>query len=220
MQSAESYESPGPFASPQGAESAALFSHVMALVAATLGAVTLGAYLGRDLGEGASLLFFIIGFLCFAGLNFAREAEGPAVTLLLAGGLTTGLGLGGGLVAFAEADPQAFWQAAAATALFVAGLGSAGYLVRSDLSGGYRLLFLLLLVLIGFGLVSLFVSMPAGNVAYTLLGLGIFGGYTVLDFNRMRRAGIQEAVPIAAGVFLDIVNIFLFFLPMAGRGRD
>ncbi len=63
---------------------------------------------------------------------------------------------------------------------------------------------------------SLFTSMPGGNVIYALLGLGIFGGCTVPDLNRMRRVGMEEAVSIAAGVFLDILNVFLFFLPLFG----
>ena len=81
------------------------------------------------------------------------------------------------------------------------------------------MLFFLLLALIVFGLVTVFVSIPAGNVIYALLGLGIFGGYTVLDFNRMRRAGMAESVPLAAGIFLDVINIFLFFLRLFG-GRS
>jgi len=207
----------GGFGTVESVGSAGVFSQVMGLVAATLGFLTLGAYLGRHLAGGPSLACFIVGFLCFAGLNFARGAEGPAITLLFAGGLFLGLGLGGGLAEYAEAAPGAVWQAAAATALFVAALGSAGYAVRRDLSGGYRVLFVLLLALIVFGMVTLFVSMPAANVIYAVLGLAIFGGYTVLDFNRMRRAGMEEAVPLAAGVFLDIVNIFLFFLRFTGN---
>ena len=66
---------------------------------------------------------------------------------------------------------------------------------------------------------GLLVSIPGGNAIYALLGLCIFGGYTVLDFNRMRRAGMQEAVPLAAGIFQDVINIFLFFLRLFS-GRD
>jgi modulator of FtsH protease len=204
----------------EDAGSASLFGQVMGLVAVALGFLTLGAYLGRHLSEGTSLVFFIIGFLCIAGLNFARSAESLAMVLLDGGALALGLGLGGGLVAYAEADPGAVWQAAAATTLFVASLGALGYLVQADLSGGYRVMSLLLLGLIAYGFVSLFVAMPGGNVAYSLLGLAIFGGYTMLDFNRMRRAGIDEAVQLAAGVFLDIVNIFLFFLRLGNRGSS
>ena len=59
-----------------------------------------------------------------------------------------------------------------------------------------------------------------GNVIHALLGLGIFGGYTLLDFNRMRSAGTDDAVSIASGIFLDILNVFIFFLQLFGRGNE
>jgi FtsH-binding integral membrane protein len=210
------------FAAGRGADVAetSIFGQVMGLVAATLGLLTLGAYLGRNLSGGASIAFFVLGFLCAVGLNYVRGTGGASVGLLGAMGLFLGLGLGGGLTVYAQADPAAVWQAAAATALFVAGLGAVGYMVQADLSGGYRILTLLLLALIVYGLVSLFVSMPGGNVIYAVLGLVVFGGYTVLDFNRLRSAGADDAVNIAAGIFLDVVNIFQFFLQLFGRGRD
>ena len=93
-------------------------------------------------------------------------------------------------------------------------------MIRSDLSAGYRLLFFLLLALIVYGFVSLFVSMPAGNLIYALLGLGIFGGYTLLDFNRLRRAGTDDVVSLATGIFLDIVNVFQFFVQLFGNSRQ
>ena len=54
---------------------------------------------------------------------------------------------------------------------------------------------------------------------YTVLGLVIFGGFTIFDFNRLRRADMASAVPIAASIFLDIFNVFLFFLQIFGGGR-
>ena len=50
-------------------------------------------------------------------------------------------------------------------------------------------------------------------------GLALFALYTVIDFNRLRRAGNDEAIPLAAGIFLDILNIFLLFLRLFG-GRS
>jgi modulator of FtsH protease len=199
---------------------AGVFSQVMTLVATTLGVFTLGAYLGRHLAGGPSLICFILSLGCVFGLNYARNSGGAALGLLSATGLFLGLGLGGGLNAYASADPGVLWQAGAATALFVAALGSIGYMIRSDLSVGYRVLFFLLLGLIVYGLVSLFVSMPAGNVIYAVVGLGIFGGYTLLDFNRLNRAGSRDAVSIATGIFLDVLNVFTLFLQLVGRGRD
>lgn len=132
--------------------------------------------------------------------------------MLFAAGLFLGLGLGGGLRRYAEFEPSVIWQSAGATALFVAGLGSAGYAIRRDLSVFFALII--------FGFVSLLVSMPHADVIYAILGLVIFGGYTVLDFNRLRRAEHNETVQIAAGIFLDVINVFLFFLQLFGGGRD
>ena len=104
--------------------------------------------------------------------------------------------------------------------VFVAALGAAGYATRRDLSSWYRVLFWALLGLILFGLVALFVSIPNENLIWSIAGLVIFGGYTVLDFNRLRRAGQEAAVPIAASIFLDVLNIFLFFLQLFGGNNE
>lgn len=220
MPQATGYRDEGMFGSIETVGSAGVFGQVMGLVAVTVGFFALGSYLGREFTEGAAIVCFIGGFICIIGLNFARRSEALAITLLFAAGVLLGLGMGGVLARYAEAEPDAVWQAAAATGLFVGALGTTGYAIRKDLSGGYRLLFFLLLALIVFGLVTIFVSIPGGNVIYSLAGLAIFGGYTVLDFNRMRRAGMQEAVPLAAGIFLDVLNIFLFFLRLFGGGRN
>ncbi len=200
----------------------AVFGQVMGLVALTLGCLALGAYIGRDLSGGWGILFFIASFGCIFGLNVAssRRKEQLAITLLFGLGLLLGLALGPVLAAYVEADPAAVWQAAGATGGFVAALGAAGYATRRDLSSWYRVLFWALLGLILFGLVSIFVSIPAENLIWSIAGLVIFGGYTILDFNRLRRSGQEEAVPIAASIFLDVLNIFLFFLQLFGGNND
>lgn len=203
-------------------ESRAVFGQVMGFVALTLGCLALGAYIGRDLSGGWGILAFIASFGCIIGLNVAssRGNEQVAITLLFGLGLLLGLALGPVLSDYVEADPSAVWQAAGATGGFVAALGAAGYATRRDLSSWYRVLFWALLGLILFGLVSIFISVPAENIIWCLAGLVIFGGYTVLDFNRLRRAGQEDAVPIAASIFLDVLNIFLFFLQLFGGSND
>jgi FtsH-binding integral membrane protein len=200
----------------------AVFGQVMGLVAITLGFLALGAYLGRNMTGGLGILFFLGGFGCLIGLNVAsrRGSHQLAVTLLFAFGLLLGLGLGPVLNAYAQADPAAVWQAAGATGGFVAALGSFGYATRRDLSSWARALFWALLALIVFGIVTIFVSIPHANLIYAVAGLVIFGGYTIFDFNRLRRAGMADAVPIAASIFLDVVNVFLFFLQLFGNSNE
>ena len=71
-----------------------------------------------------------------------------------------------------------------------------------------------------FGVVALLVSIPQANVIWSVAGLAIFGAFTIFDFNRLRRAGKESAVPIAASIFLDIFNVFLFALQLFGGGGD
>jgi modulator of FtsH protease len=200
----------------------AVFAQVMGLVALTLGCLALGAYIGRNLSGGAGIAFFIAGFACAFGLNIAssRGHQQLATTLLFGLGLLLGLGLGPVINSYAQADPSAVWQAAGATGGFVAALGAAGYATRRDLSSWARVLFWALLALIVFGIVEIFVAIPHAHVIWAVAGLVIFGGYTVFDFNRLRRAGIGDAVPIAASIFLDIVNVFLFFLQLFGNENN
>src|SRR5947209_4441802 len=74
-----------------------------------------------------------------------------------------------------------------------------------------------LLGLLAAAFVLIFVPIPAVYTAWTLVGLAVFGLYIVIDFNRLRRAGADEAVPLAAGIFLDVLNVFLLFLRLFAR---
>ena len=198
----------------------AVFGQVMGLVAVTVAFTALGAYIGRNMSGGAGLLFFIGVFGCVIGLNVAssRGHEQLAIALLFGLGLTIGLAVAPVINYYAKANPAALWQAAGATGAFIAGAGAFGYATRRDLSSWYRVLFWALLALIVFGLITIFVSIPSGNIIYAVLGLVIFGGFTIIDFNRLRRTKQNQSVPIAASIFLDIFNVFLFFLQLFGGG--
>jgi modulator of FtsH protease len=200
-----------------------VFGQVMGLVALTLGFTALGAYIGRNLSGGTGILLFIGAIGCVIGLNVAtsRGREQLSVALLFGLGLLLGLAIGPLINVYAQANPAALWQAAGATAGFVAACGAYGYATRRDLSSWARILFWALLALIVFGIITIFVAIPNGNIIYAVLGLVIFGGFTIIDFNRLRRTrDMQSAVPIAAGIFLDVFNIFLFFLQIFGGNRN
>jgi FtsH-binding integral membrane protein len=196
-----------------------LFGRVMGLVALTVGFATLGAYLGRNLGGADWFIAWLIAIGCLFGLNAAnaRGHEGLALTLLFVFGLLIGASIATTVNYYAATDPTAVRQALGATTLFVGGLGAGGYAIRRDLSFLYRTAFWLLVLLILAGIVLIFVHIPALYTVYALAGLGVFGLYAVIDFNRLRRAGTNEAIPLAAGIFLDVVNVFLLFLRLFTR---
>jgi modulator of FtsH protease len=195
-----------------------LFGQVMWLVAATAGLFSLGSYLGRNLGHGSAIVFFILSFVCLIGMRFAvRASANLSMTLLFGFGLFLGLAMSPTLSYYASADPQALWQSAGATALFIAGCGAFGYATRTDLSGVARVSFWALLALIVFGIVLIFVHIPGGQIIYSILGLVIFAGLTMVDFQRLRRSSDSDSAPLlAASIFLDALNVFSFFLQLFG----
>jgi FtsH-binding integral membrane protein len=198
-----------------------LFGQTMGYVALTAGFFALGAYLGRHLGEGWAFVWYIVAIACLIGMNFTARRAGSAplsAGLLVVFGAAMGLATAPVLVWYADTNPQVLWQAGGATALFIAGFGSAGYATRRDLSGLARLSFWALVALIVFGIVLIFVHIPHGNLIYSVLGLVIFAGLTAGDFQRLRRSTDLDSAPLlAASIFLDVLNVFLFFLRIFSR---
>jgi uncharacterized protein len=197
----------------------ALFGQTMGLVAVTAGLFALGAYLGRDLSYGWGFVAFIASFGLLIGINFAvSRSEQLAIFLLFGFGVLVGVGTAPTIAYYASTNPQSVWQAGGATALFIAGFGSAGYATRRDLSGLARVCFWALLVLIVFGIITIFVRIPNGALIYSIAGLVIFAGFTMYDFQRLRRTQDIRAAPLlAASIFLDVLNVFLLLLSLFNR---
>ncbi len=197
-----------------------LFAQTMGYVAVTAGFFALGSYLGRNLSQDWAFVWFIVAFGCLIGMRFTVRRSGTVTTvLLLVVGAALGLAMAPVLVYYASTSPQTLWQAGGATALFIAGFGAAGYATRRDLSVLARLSFWALVALIVFGIVVIFVHIPHGSLIYAVLGLVIFAGLTMVDFQRLRRSTDLDSAPLlAASIFLDILNVFLFFLRIFSRG--
>ena len=191
-----------------------LFAQTMGYVAATAAFFSLGAYLGRATTLKLGFVGFFAAIACLIGMRFAaRRSPALAAGLLLVFGLLMGLGLAPVLALYARLDPRLLWQAGGATALFIAGFGAAGYATRRDLSVLARICFWALLGLFVLGIALIFVHIPGGSLIYSLLGLAIFAGLTMADFQRLRRSqGVSSAPLLAASIFLDILNVFQFFL--------
>jgi modulator of FtsH protease len=204
-----------------GYQTRTLFSQTMLFVALTAALFAGGAYVGRDLSYGLGIVWFIAAIVCLIAMRFTvRRSQQVTIALLCAFGVLIGLALAPTLAYYAQTDPSALAESGAATALFIAGFGAAGYATRRDLSSLRRICFWALLALIVFGMVLFFVNIPGGDLIYSILGLVIFAGFTVIDFNRLKGGGNLAAAPLlAASIFLDILNVFLFFLRIFTRSR-
>jgi FtsH-binding integral membrane protein len=199
-----------------------LFGQTMFLVAMTAGFFAAGAYAGRHLSEGAVIVAWIAAFVVLMIMRFAAMRHPAAATILLVVfGVLMGVASAPTLYWYASTDPQILWQAGGATALFIGVFGSVGFLTNRDLSAIYRVAFIALIALLIFGIVLIFVHIPHGSLIYAVLGLVIFAALTMGDFQRLRRSRDLNSAPfIAASIFLDILNVFFFFLRIFSGSRD
>ena len=191
-----------------------LFSQTMGYIALTAGLFALGAWAGHNLTGGVGIIAFIAAFGCLIGMRFAaRRSIQLTVGLLAAFGLLIGLAVAPTVAYYGSMDPRALWEAGGSTALFIAAFGAAGYATRRDLTAVARVAFWALLALIVVGIVLIFVHIPGADLAYSVLGLVIFAGFTMFDFQRLRtNTDVNSAPLLAASIFLDVLNVFLFFL--------
>jgi FtsH-binding integral membrane protein len=151
----------------------------------------------------------------FAGQRFR---VGPfAIGWLFGTSLVIGLGLGPWLAYAASNEQHAFTQAAAATALVVVGMGALGFATSKDLARWMRPLSIIVFgaVLVSFVMV-LFAS--GGNPILSIVIGGLSAALIAVDFNYLRKHGTEaDAVWLATGIFVSIVNIFLSLLNLFGR---
>src|SRR3954470_24474600 len=194
---------------------AELLGRVLFLVAIALGFCAVGTYLGRDLALGTARICSFVGFgmllvSSFAGQRFRVGAF--AMAWLFATALMIGLGLGPIINYYLEADATALTQAFVGTAATVAAAGALGFVVSKDLAPWMRPVAMLVFVAaIGTIIWSLF-----GGTISPLVSAGIYllsALLIVIDFNFIRKHGTQDdAIWLATGIFVSIVNIFLSLL--------
>jgi FtsH-binding integral membrane protein len=200
---------------PRAISTAELLGQVLFLVAVALGFCALGTLIGRDLSLGAARACSFAGFGMLLVSSFAGERFRVgrfAMGWLFATALLIGLGLGPVIEYFSEVQPKALTQAFAGTAATVLGAGALGFALAKDLAPWMRPLSLVVFALCAGTIVwTLF-----GGAISPLLSLGIYALSALLivvDFNFLRKHGTEnDAIWLATGIFVSIVNIFISLL--------
>jgi modulator of FtsH protease len=192
-----------------------LLGQVMFLVAVALGFCALGTLLGRDLAIGTARILSFVGFgmllvSSFGGERFRIGAF--AMAWLFATALMIGLGLGPVIAYFASVDEAALTQAFAGTAATVLGAASIGFFLSKDLAPWMRPLSLIVFAACAGTIVW---SLFGGTISpvISLLIYALSAALIVVDFNYLRKHGTEnDAIWLATGIFVSIVNIFLSLL--------
>src|SRR5215210_6066983 len=199
---------------------AQLLGQVMFLVAVALGFCALGILLGRDLSFGTARICSFAGFGMLLLSSFAGERfrVGPfAMGWLFGTALLIGLGLGPVIAYFATVEEAALTQAFAGTAATVAGCGALGFALSKDLARWVRPLSIIVFAAcVG----TIVWTLAAGALSPWVSGLIylLSAALIVVDFNFLRRHGTEDdAIWLATGIFVSIVNIFISLLNIFQR---
>ena len=202
-------------AAAAGVSTATIFGRVLFLVAVAIGFLTLGTFIGKDLAPGTALIcsFGGLGMLLIASFGGERFRVGAfAIGWLYALALLIGLGLGPTIAYFTASQPGILTQAAGGTALTVLGMGALGFTLSRDLARWMRPLSLLVLLAVVVSIVMLVIGAP-GSPVLSLAIYGLSAALILVNLNFLRkRAGEDDVVWLATGIFVAIINIFISLL--------
>ena len=183
-------------------------------------AVAASTSLTWKLGWGAFILILIVSVL---GTIIAMASDNPIVSLLgyAMVSIPFGLMLGPVIALYTAASVVKIF---AITVGMVAGLGILGAIYPKSLEGWAPFLFGGLLLLLG-GLIIVPIAAYFGadvRGAMTVLdwvGVVLFGGYVIFDFNRAQRVErtLDNSIDCALAIYLDFVNIFIRLLSLLGK---
>lgn len=206
---------PHEYVEARAISTAQLLGQVMFLVAIALGMAALGTYLGREISIGTARIcsFAGLGMLLVSAFGGERFRVGPfAMGWLFALAVAIGLGLGPVIAYFATVEPGALTSAAGGTALTVAATGALGFVLSKDLARWMRPLSLVVFA----ACIVTVVLVIAGSTVSPWLSAGICllsAALIVVDFNYLRKHGTEaDAIWLATGIFVSIVNIFISLL--------
>jgi len=122
------------------------------------------------------------------------------------------------IVSASATGPTVLMQALLATGLMFTATALIGWTTKYDLSrlGGFLMMGLIGMIIVG--IIGIF--LPWGStteMVYSGIGVLIFCGYTMYDFQKIKRYPEDAYIDAALALYLDIFNLFLFILRLMNR---
>ena len=194
------------------------------LLALSLIPTVLGAWLGVATGITASLRG-VVGLVVFMvgafGFMFAIEKtknSAAGVPVLLAFTFFMGLMLSrliGTILGFSNGT-QLIMTAFAGTAGVFFVMAMLATVIKRDLSGMGKFLFVGALVLMLGAIINVFVGSTAGMMAISMAAIGIFSAYMLYDLKQIIDGGETNYISATLSLYLDIFNVFQSLLALLG----
>ena len=201
------------------------------LLALSLLPTVLGAWVGVATGITAGLTGFV-GLLVFMGgafgFMFAIEKtkhSAAGVPVLLGFTFFMGLMLSRmiGMILGFKNGSELIMTAFAGTAGVFFVMASLATVIKRDISGMGKWLFVGALVLMVGAVINVFVGSTAGMMAISMLAIGIFSAYMLYDIKQIIDGGETNYISATLALYLDLFNVFqslLALLGIMGGDRD
>jgi modulator of FtsH protease len=196
------------------------------LLALSMVPTVLGAWLGVStgvmarMGVGLSTIIFFVGAFgfIFAIEKTKNSAAGVPVLLgftffmgvMLSRLLSFVLGMsnGAGLI----------MTAFAGTGVIFLGMATLSTVIKRDLSGMGKFLFIGAMLVLVAMIANLFLQSSALMITLSVLVIGIFSAFIVYDLQRVKNGLETNYISATVGVYLDLYNIFSALLSILGLG--
>ncbi|MBK9572973.1 MAG: Bax inhibitor-1/YccA family protein [Rhodoferax sp.] len=194
------------------------------LLALSLLPTVLGAWLGvasgmtKSLTGGIGLIVFLGGAFAFIYAIEKTKNSAAGVPVLLGFTFFMGLMLSRliAMVLGFKNGPDLVMTAFGGTAGVFFAMASLASVIKRDISGMGKWLFVGAVTLMVGGIINVFVGSSAGMMAISVLAIGIFSAYMLYDVKQIIDGGETNYISATLALYLDIVNVFQSLLALLG----
>jgi modulator of FtsH protease len=201
------------------------------LLALSMVPTVLGAWIGvatgivNNLGGGLGLVVFLGGAFGFMFAIEKTKNSAAGVPVLLAFTFFMGLMLARliSMVLGFKNGPSLIMTAFGGTAGVFFVMASLSSIIKRDLSGMGKWLFVGALAIMIGGIINVFVGSSAGMLVISVMAIGIFSAYMLYDLKRVIDGGETNYISATLALYLDAFNVFqslLVLLGVMGGERD
>ena len=194
------------------------------LLALSLLPTVLGAWLGvatgitQSLSGGLGLIVFLGGAFAFIFAIEKTKNSAAGVPVLLAFTFFMGLMLSRliAMVLGFKNGPELIMTAFGGTAGVFFVMASLSTVIKRDLSGMGKWLFVGALAIMVGGIVNVFVGSTVGMMVISVMAIGIFSAYMLYDLKQIVDGGETNYISATLALYLDVINVFQSLLALLG----
>ncbi|MGG5144321.1 MULTISPECIES: Bax inhibitor-1/YccA family protein [Alcaligenes] len=203
------------------------------LLALSMIPTVLGALLGLSSGinrvmgasPGLSAIVFLVGAFGLMFLVEKNKNSSLGVALLMAFTFFMGIMLSRllGFVLGMGNGAQLIMLAFGGTAAVFATMATVASTTKRDFSGMQKFLFVGAVILLIAALANIFLQLPALMLTISVMAIGIFSAFLLVDLQRVINGGETNYVSATLAIYLDVYNIFsnlLMLLGILGGNRE